>query len=82
MRTTLKRTFLTVPLAGVLITALSACTPHERLHYGLEGEHEAFHATPHTSAEHRGLHEDLEDTHRGAHDRDGYQDRDYGDYRY
>ena len=70
MRTLLKKaTLAALPLVGLLFTG---CTAHDALHYNLESEHAAFHAYPHTQAEHRRFHEDLEDQHRSYHDRYGY----------
>jgi len=79
MQTHWKKTFLALPLAGLLVTSLGACA-HERLHRDLGVLHEDFHAQPHTSAEHRRLHEDLRDLHEAEHERgydgDRFYDRD------
>jgi len=66
-----RKTFLVVlPLAGLLLPLLAACTPHERFHHDIHELHGQFHEHPHTRGEHRRLHEELEDLHRDYHDRD------------
>lgn len=80
MNTKLKHTLLAVSLAGALSVTLSACTPHERLHSGLNAEHEAFHQQPRTRAEDRRFHDELGAVHEEEHERGSYGGRYYDGY--
>ena len=76
MHTALKSTILAIPLIGILLTGLTACTPHERFHHTLGRVHDDFHQRPHSPAEHHRLHENLGDLH------EEYHERDYDNQRY
>jgi hypothetical protein len=69
---------IALPLAGLLLTSLTACTPHERYHRNLSRVHDQFHERPYTREEHRRLHETLDELHDDYHDRDRDGDRYYG----
>jgi hypothetical protein len=75
MSTKLKHNVLAVSLVGVLLTALSACTTHDRFHNNFGPTHGQFYKEPYTQAEDRQFHEGLAEWHRDHHDRDGYRGR-------
>jgi hypothetical protein len=76
MRAKLKHPVLAVSLVGVLLTALSACTPHhDHFHNKFGLMHEQFHGETHPWAEHHQFLQGWEELPRDYRGRGSYSRR-------